>query len=88
MEVKVAEVFPPSEFIKEEMEARGWDLDTLVKLTLLTKDCLYEVLEHNKRITPIVALGLSKAFDTSRELWMNLQKGYDESLRFPTGEKI
>ena len=76
---KVAETFPPSEFIKEEMEARGWDVATLVKITQLSRDGIEQILENKARITPISAYALGQAFDTDRSFWMNLQKSYDEN---------
>jgi len=36
-----------------------------------------EIINERDSITPDMALRLSKAFDTTADLWMNLQKNYD-----------
>ena len=36
-----------------------------------------KIINERGSITPDMALRLSKAFDTSAELWLNLQTNYD-----------
>lgn len=72
-----AEVFPPSDFIREEMEARGWDAGTLTKLTWLKREAIDGMLAGTLRITPVFAFALARAFDTNKELWLNLQSSWD-----------
>lgn len=70
--------FHPGEFVLEEMEARGWGIETLAEKSLLKRDLLEEVLAGHRKVTPLVALGLSYAFGTGREIWLNLQRSWDE----------
>ena len=73
-----AEVFPPSDFINEEIRASGWTNMALsqemdCKLTLVD-----ELLSGNRRITLMIAHMLSSALGTSVAFWINLQKAYDK----------
>jgi len=61
--------------------------DYLVPLSLTIKDMastlgisrktLSKIINERGSITPDMALRLSRAFDTTPDLWMNLQKNYD-----------
>lgn len=78
---KPAEVFPPSDFIKEEMDARGWSREALAEKMGSTLSLLDEVLSGKHKVNVMVAYMLSQAFGTSAQLWIGLQKSYDERLR-------
>ncbi len=68
----------PGKIIKE---------DYLIPLSITIKDMsailgvsrktLSKIVNERGSITPGMALRLSRAFDTSADLWMNLQKNYD-----------
>jgi addiction module HigA family antidote len=71
-----AEVFPPGEYIRDELEARGWtqvDLAFIIGRPLQTVN---EIVAGRKAITPETARGLAEAFGTSAEVWMNLESVY------------
>jgi len=61
--------------------------DYLVPLSISIKDMannlgvsrktLSKIINERGSITPDMALRLSRAFDTTPDLWMNLQKNYD-----------
>lgn len=75
-----AEVFAPGEFIREELEARGWSqVDLASILGRATRD-VSEIITAKRSITPDTAKQLSEAFGTSPELWMNLESAYRLSL--------
>ena len=44
----------------------------------ISRNTLYKILKGKSHITANVALKLSKALNTSVELWLNLQKKYDQ----------
>lgn len=80
-----AEVFHPSEYITEEIEARGWTLDRLAHemggdygITRLALDLYIEVgpTEPALRIGQHTADQLAKAFGTSADLWTNLEAAW------------
>ena len=50
--------------------------DMAVKLGVSRKT-LSKILNENGAITPDMALRLSRAFGTTPDLWLNLQKNYD-----------
>jgi antitoxin HigA-1 len=43
----------------------------------VSRKTLSKIVNERGAITPDMALRLGRAFDTSPELWMNLQKNYD-----------
>lgn len=73
MKKRIAEVYPVTVFIREEMEARGWTVQDLIKYSWLRPAKVNFILEGN-HITKPMATGLARAFRTSMEYWMNLQK--------------
>lgn len=75
----VAEVFPPGEFIKEELEARGWSQTDLADILGRPVQLVNEIIANRRGITPDTARGLAAAFGTSAELWLNLDMAYQLS---------
>lgn len=73
---KSAEVFPPGEFIKEELEARGWTQNDLAEVLGRPTRLVNELISGKRGITPETAKGLACAFATSAQLWMNLESTY------------
>jgi HTH-type transcriptional regulator / antitoxin HigA len=72
-----AEVFPPGEFIREELEARGWTQGDLAQIMDRPLRLINELIAGKKQITPETARGLSKAFGDGDPLyWMNLDAAY------------
>lgn len=71
-----AEVFPPGEFIREELEARGWTQEDLAKILGFTKARVNEVIVGRRRLTDETALALGEAFGTGASFWMNLETAY------------
>jgi len=43
----------------------------------ITRNTLFKIRLGEARITPSIALSLSEAFDTTPQLWLNLQQKYD-----------
>lgn len=43
----------------------------------ISRNTLYKILDGRARITTDIAIRLSKALNTSVELWLNLQQKYD-----------
>ncbi len=72
------ERFHPGEYIKDEMEARGWSNETMGERSQLGRDLLEEILSGHRRVTRLTALCLANAFGTTNQVWLNLQKQFDE----------
>lgn len=73
---KLAEVFPPGEFIKEELEARDWAQDDLAEVLGRPTRLVNELIAGKRGITPETAKGLGEAFGTSAQFWMNMESSY------------
>lgn len=74
------EVFPPGEFIREELEARGWTQDVLAEVLGTSTRLVNEVITAKRAVTPETAKALGEAFDTGPQVWMNLESAYRLSL--------
>lgn len=71
-----AEVFPPGEFLREELEARGWNQNDLADILGSYPRLVSEIITGKRAISPETAKKLAAAFDTSAQLWMNLESTY------------
>lgn len=71
-----AEVFPPGEFIKEELEERGWTQSVLADVMVCPVATISEIVSGKRGISPESARKLAAAFGTSPEYWMNLDAAY------------
>jgi HTH-type transcriptional regulator/antitoxin HigA len=74
---KPAEVFPPGEYLRDELEARGWTQRDLAKVIDRPLQAVNEIITGKKRITAKTAKAIAMALGTSPELWLNLQTYYD-----------
>lgn len=74
-----AEVFPPGEFLREELEAREWTQQELADILGRPPRLISELISAKRTITPETARGLADAFGTSAEFWMNLESQYQLS---------
>lgn len=80
-----AEVFPPGEFIRDEMEARGWSLDDVhAKLgNDPVRCCAFDLAAYadDKELIldPKTADDIAMLFDCSRDVWLNLDRSWRES---------
>jgi len=77
---QAAEVFPPGEFIRDELEARGWTQREFAEILGRPAQVVNEIVNGKKKITPQTALAIAKAFGTSPEMWLNLESAYRLSL--------
>ena len=74
-----AEVFPPGEFLKEELEARNWSQVEFADIIGKDTRLIYELINGKRMITPETAVILGEALGTSPDLWMNLESQYQLS---------
>lgn len=83
---KPAEAFHPSVFLQEEIAARGWSVKTVGEKSGLGRPNIEALMAKKRGINLLMAHGLAIAFDTSRDVWLNLQKQWDDFNR-PPGPK-
>jgi HTH-type transcriptional regulator / antitoxin HigA len=72
----VAEAFPPGEFIKEELDMRGWTQEELADLMEQPRSVISNIVTGKRSISPDIASGLADVFGTTSQLWMNLESSY------------
>ena len=84
-----AEVFPPGEFIREELEARGWTQGDLAQIMDRPAASRERVGSGKKQITPDTARGLASAFGDDDPLyWMNLDSAYRLTQAKPVDKSV
>jgi len=84
-----AEVFPPGEFIREELEARGWTQGDLAQIMDRPLRVINELIAGKKLITPETARGLAEAFGDNDPLyWMNLDSTYRLAQTAPADDLV
>ncbi len=73
---KPAEVFPPGEYIKDELDARGWSQAEFAEILGRPARVVSEIINGKRAISPETAKEIAAAFDSTPELWMNLESAY------------
>ncbi|MBU1053950.1 MAG: HigA family addiction module antidote protein [Proteobacteria bacterium] len=67
----------PGKIIKEDyLVPLSITVTELASILGVSRKTLSKIINERGAITPDMALRLSRAFDTSSDLWMNLQKNY------------
>ncbi len=69
----------PGEFIKDEIEARGWAQRDLAYILGVKEQAINPIMSGKRGISPDMAQALSKAFGITPEYFLNLQKAYELS---------
>ncbi len=72
----VAEAFPPGEFVREELEARGWTQADLAYIMGRPARVVSEVVAGKRSVSPQTANELGEAFGTDAQFWLNLESSY------------
>ncbi len=72
-------VLPPGDFIREEIEARGWTQSDLATILGRPLTAVNQIITGRRAVTPETAKSRAEAFGTSPEFWMNLETQYQLS---------
>lgn len=83
--VQPARAVLPGEIIQMELEERGWSQHDLAEIMGRPPQAISEIIRGVKQITPETALELAQAFNTSPELWTNLEAHYRLHLARQSG---
>lgn len=83
---KPAVVYPPGTYVLEEMAERGWDFERLcAECGRGNGEWLPEYICGETGVSPhvtkSVSRGLARAFGTSAELWLNLDRAWQDHIR-------
>ena len=90
-ERKPAVVYPPGTFVLEEMAERGWDFDRLCaecgregEVWWIGRLRRYICGDAADWEVGSVSRGLARGFGASAEMWVNLDRAWQEHLRDAT----
>ena len=62
---------------RHHLEPSSMTITELSNVLGVSRKTVSKIINKRGSITPDMALRLSRAFDTSPDLWLNLQKNYD-----------
>lgn len=83
-----AEVFPPGEFLRDELENRGWNQTEFSEIIGRPPRVVNEIIAAKRSVTPETAQELAAALGTSAQYWLNLESAYQLSKVQPADERI
>lgn len=83
-----AEIFPPGEFLKDELDARGWTQVEFAEIIERDTRVISEVIGGKRSITPETAIAFGEALGTGPEFWLNLESQYQLSKVRPKENSI
>lgn len=75
-EARPAEAFPVGEYLRDELEARGWTNAEFAQIIGRPVQAVSEILNNRKEITPETATEIAAATGTVAETWLRLQDTY------------
>ena len=81
-------MFPPGDFIREELEARGWTQQEFAEILGRPIQTVNQIINGKKEITPETALAVAAAFGTSAEVWLNLESAFRLSQADAPGSDV
>ena len=71
-----AEAFPPGEYLKDELEARGWTQEELAAIIGRPAGLINQIVLGKRGISPDTAREIGAALGTSAIYWMNLEAAF------------
>jgi HTH-type transcriptional regulator/antitoxin HigA len=83
-----AEVFPPGEFLRDELEARNWTQTEFAEIIGRPTRLVNEIIAGKRGISPETAREFAAALGTSAQFWLNLESVYQLSKTRPASDRI
>jgi HTH-type transcriptional regulator/antitoxin HigA len=83
-----AEVFPPGEFLADELEARGWTQTQFAEIIRRPQKLVNDIILAKRAVTPETAMDFAAALGTSAQFWMNLESAWQLSKVAPRDKAI
>ncbi len=71
-----AEAFPPGEFLRDELEERGWTQKQFARIIGRHQSFVSSIISGKRTLSPDAAVLFSAALGTSAQFWMNLDTAY------------
>lgn len=88
MTITRAEVFPPGEYVRDELEARGWTQEEFAEIIGRSFKQVNELMSGRAALTAPMAQVIAAALGTSAEVWLGLENAYRLSLAEPVPDAI
>lgn len=88
VERKPAEVFPPGEYLRDELEERGWSQMEFAEIIGRPVRVVNEIIAGKVQVTPKTATEIGAALGTSAQFWLNMENYYQLSKIEPPAERI
>lgn len=83
-----AEVFPPGEFLRDELDVRNWTQTEFAEIIGRPTRLINEIIAGKRGVSPDTAREFAAALGTSAQFWMNLETYYQLSKSAPATEHI
>lgn len=71
----------PGELLQDELASRRMPLAKFINKSGANRRDIVAILQGNAAVTQELAYIIGKALDMDPEIWLNMQKGYDEDKR-------
>ena len=71
-----AELFPPGEYLRDELGARGWSHSKFAGMIGCDPSTVDRIVSGEERITPETASLLEAGLGVSAQVWVNLEAAY------------
>src|SRR5688500_12553021 len=71
-----AEAFPPGEFLKDELDERGWTQEEFAGIIGKPTTLVNQIVLGKRAITPEAADLIGAALGTDPQFWLNLDSAY------------
>jgi len=84
----IPEAFHPGEYIRDELEERGWAQADLAVILGYPPSIVSDVITGRRSISPEIAAALGEAFDTSAQVWLNVQAAYQLAQKSSKDDEI
>lgn len=75
---KIEKAFHPGLYLREYLEYENISNKEFAEKLGVTEELISKIIAEKENVTEEIAEKLSKHMGTSKQLWLNLQKGYDE----------
>lgn len=86
MNRQIPKPFHPGEYLRDELDERGWTVAELAEVTGIGRDQWAAVAREESPLTPIMATALGFVFGESAAEWQGLQNCYDREIALRRNE--
>jgi addiction module HigA family antidote len=67
----------PGRIVKRNIEALGITIEEFAKRIETSRQTVHAILSERSAVTPVMAARLGRVFNTSSQLWLNMQAAHD-----------